>query len=101
MKSLKDIEVIQGKPLELVCEVSGTPKPSATWFKGETEIKPDNELIQTQSVDNSHKLKIESSLESRDAGLYRVVFKNEFGSSESKSNVTVLSNYTNNLLEII
>ena len=75
----------------LTCEVSGTPKPSATWFRGETEIKPDDELMKTQSTENSFSLTIDSSLESRDSGLYRVVFKNEFGSSETKSNVTFLS----------
>lgn len=84
---------MQGKPLELNCEVSGTPKPTATWFKNDKEISSNDEFIKISSNENVHSLKIMSSLAERDGGLYRVAFNNEFGTSETKSNVTVLSNY--------
>jgi hypothetical protein len=33
LKPLKDIEVIQGNNLELICEASGTPAPIAQWLR--------------------------------------------------------------------
>jgi hypothetical protein len=38
---------------------------------------------------------IENSIEQDDKGLYKAVFENNIGVSESKSNVTILSNYDN------
>ncbi len=74
----------------MVCEVSGTPSPTAQWFKGETTLI-ENDRIKILSANNKHTLRIENIKEETDNGLYRVQFKNDFGTSESKNNVTVLS----------
>jgi hemicentin len=90
VKVLKDIEIIEDNPLELTCEASGTPMPQATWFKGDQQLQNDDEKFKIESSNNVHTLKIDKSVAKVDAGLYRVEFKNEFGSSETKSNVTIL-----------
>ena len=90
IKPLKDLETVVGKPFELTCEVSGTPKPTAQWFKGDHSISPDDQRIKISSVENTHSLKIEKANEETDNTLYRVQFKNDIGTSESKSNVTIL-----------
>ncbi len=89
LKTLKDVETVEGKPLELICDVSGTPKPEFTWFKGEQAINNDEHY--TLSVNNdSYSMLIKNSKEA-DTGLYRAVFTNEFGTSETKANANVLS----------
>lgn len=87
---LKDVEIVEGKPLELVAEASGTPKPVAEWFKGDKPLA-ESDRVKISSVENAHKLVIENSSEELDSGVYLVRFKNDFGTSETKSNVTILS----------
>lgn len=97
LKPLKDVEVVKGKPLELTCEVNGTPRPTAVWYKGEEPINAGDERIKTSSTENVHSLRIESADEKIDNCLFKVKFTNEFGSSETKSNVSVLSNLIFNI----
>jgi hypothetical protein len=92
-KPLKDIEIVEGKPLELVCEASATPMPTAQWFRGDAPITADDSRVKITSSGSQFSLQIEQTVEETDNAVYRVQFTNEFGSSESKCNVTVLSKY--------
>ena len=75
--------------MELVCEVLGTPKPEFEWYKGDV-LLTSNERYSLNVNNDSYSLLISQS-EEADAGIYRAVFKNEFGSSETKANANVLS----------
>lgn len=44
MKSLDEIEVLEGLPLLLTCLMSGLPTPEISWFKGTTQLH-ENETI--------------------------------------------------------
>lgn len=89
VKNLKNLEVAEGTTLELNCEVSGTPRPTAQWFKENSPIEA-NDRIQIINKENKHILKIDNCLENVDSGNYSVQFKNDFGTSEAKSTVTIL-----------
>lgn len=88
LKSLKDAETVEGKPLEMVCDVSGTPKPEFKWFKGDVELT-ESEKYSFGVKSETYTLTVSNS-EEKDSGLYKAVFKNEFGSSETKANANVL-----------
>ncbi len=90
LKGLKDVEIVENKPLELTCEVSGTPRPACHWFKDDQPIA-ENEHVKLTSKDNFFTLTIENSNEKNDKGVYRAEFVNDFGKSESKSNVSIIS----------
>ena len=89
LRVLKDVETQEGKPLELTCEVSGTPQPIATWLKDGTSLT-DAARYTTKSSNNVHSLRIENVAENIDSGVYTVRFANAHGTSETKSNVTIL-----------
>jgi hypothetical protein len=91
LKPLKDVEVVEGKPLELICEASATPMPSAEWFRDDLSISHEDPRLKITSNGSQFSLLIEQTVEETDNALYRVKFANDFGSSESKANVTVLS----------
>ena len=92
LKQLKDLEIEENKTLELVCEVSGSPSPSVSWFKGDNMLKSDDR-IQIIAENNKHRLRIENVKEESDNGVYIIQFTNEFGVVDSKAQVTVLSKY--------
>ena len=89
VKNLKNLEIAEGSTIELSCDVSGTPKPTAQWFKENIPIEI-NERIQIINQENKHCLKIDNCLENVDSGNYSVQFKNEFGTSDTKATVTIL-----------
>lgn len=60
-------------------------------------IKDDQPITESERVeisvkDNLYSLKIPNCIEKIDSGLYMLELKNDFGKSETKSNVTILSN---------
>lgn len=89
VKNLKNLEITEGSIIELSCDVSGTPRPTAQWFKEDSPIQT-NEKIQIINQENKHILKIDNCLENVDSGNYSVQFKNDFGTSETKATVTIL-----------
>ncbi len=88
LKSMKDVEVVEGSVLEMTCDVSGTPKPEFAWFKDQVKLEQDDKFSFVVNND-TYTLRI-GVAEEKDTGLYRCVLKNEFGSSETKSNANVL-----------
>ena len=54
------------------------------------KLLEENDRVKIISNNNIHQLKIEKSVEKIDSGLYKVIFRNNFGISESKSNVNIL-----------
>lgn len=89
LKPLKDIEIIEHQPLELISEVTSVCKLTATWFKSDVEISQ-SDRIEIAAKGNNQILKIVDSVEELDSGVYRLKLENEFGVSETKSNVNIL-----------
>lgn len=50
----------------------------------------ENDRVKIISNNNTYGLTIGKSIEKMDTGLYKAVFQNDFGISESKSNVNIL-----------
>ena len=69
LKSMKDVEIVEGAVLELVCDVSGTPKPEFTWHKENAKIEAGDKYAFNVKGD-SYSLVINVS-EEKDTGLYR------------------------------
>ena len=88
LKAMKDVEVVEGSRLVMACDVSGTPKPEFAWFKGEVPLSA-GDKYQFEASGDSYSLVVASSA-GEDTGLYRAVFTNEFGASETKANASVL-----------
>lgn len=52
-----------------------------------------NDRIEIGEKDNVFSMRIPKCVEKADSGVYRIEFKNEFGTSETKSNVTINSEF--------
>ena len=88
VKGLKDAEALEGIPFDLVCEASATPKPEITWYLNETQII-ESDHYSLANTNNTYSLTIKSPTD-LNTGLYKAVFKNDLGTSETKSTVTLL-----------
>lgn len=66
-------------------------------YKNDTLIEA-NDRIEMSSKDNTYLLKIACCDEKNDKGLYRLELKNDFGVSDTKSNVTILSKNFNQII---
>lgn len=88
-KMLKDSEVTEGSTVDLVCEVLGKPAPSYTWSRNGQLIES-NDRYETVVKDNTFTLKIKNITEN-ESGLYVASFKNDLGVSDTKCNMTVLT----------
>ncbi|KIH61917.1 immunoglobulin I-set domain protein [Ancylostoma duodenale] len=88
VNTLKDQECKEGEVISFECEVEGWPEPELVWLVDDQPLRP------------SHDFKIEydgmnAKLEIRDAqpddtGVYCVKIQNEFGTAESKAELTVI-----------
>ena len=86
VKSLKDVTIVNGKPLKLEAVAQGMPKPTITWYKDEKLIVDID--ISIESKDKSHSLSIGES-SSNHTGTYKVVAENPAGKVESVSRVEI------------
>ncbi|KAM8931068.1 hemicentin-1 [Pelodytes ibericus] len=82
---LEDHTVIANSPVELECNVQGTPLPTIKWLKNGTPVET-NGGLRIQS--NGQQLII-PSVESSDRGIYQCVATNEAGISTKQYNVNV------------
>jgi hypothetical protein len=86
---LKDIEVVEGSPLELTTSISSCyPVPDAQWLKEENILEP-SETIKFEVVDSDYKLLLPVSTE-MDSGNYTFKTSNELGAAETSCTAKVL-----------
>lgn len=77
----------RGKPLKLLADFDGVPKPDVKWFRNGVEITPtDKSKI---SVYESTAELIVSDMTKKDGGKYEIRVQNEAGEARSSSSVTV------------
>lgn len=82
-------EVNEGEPLELKAKISGSPKPTVTWFKDGELILPEDDNVKTTVLpDGTVKLNIERCKPS-DSGAYKLVVKNLNGETAGLCAVAV------------
>ena len=86
VKPLKDVSLINGKPLKLEVVVNGIPKPTVQWLKDGNVL--DEKEYTFDSKDKTHSISIgESSI--HHAGTYTAVAENDAGKAESIAQVEI------------
>ena len=93
VKSLEDFVGTDGDPMSLVCEFESDEAVSSdairvTWMKDGVEVKPSKD-IQVSWIPPEARLTIQELLYPDDGGLYVCKARNNHGSVESTSRVTV------------
>lgn len=77
----------RGKPLKLLADFDGVPKPEVKWFRNGVEITPTNNS-EMKIYENTAELTI-SDVTKKDSGKYEIRVQNEAGEARSSSSVTV------------
>ena len=88
MVPLDNVRVPEGQPFKLRCKFVGEPKPTIKWFKDGDRIYTYDRMKLVEHDDGSCELIVDSALKS-DAGMYRCVAENDFGSARTTGEVTV------------
>lgn len=86
-----DLSSPVGGLLRLSVLVGGEPAPSITWYKGASELMP-RRGISLDTTDPALTTLLIRQLHRHDAGEYRVVAKNQWGSKEVTFNIHVQGN---------
>ena len=84
---LRNKIAVAGSDLKLACRAYCQRKMTVEWFKGEQQISEDDR-ISFEVEDELHSIHI-SRLEMSDAGQYTAIFKNRYGTVETKSELTI------------
>ena len=79
---------VSGSDLKLACRVYCPVKMNVEWFKDNKPIDTENQRLSIEVQDELYTIHI-SKLRLSDAGLYTAVFKNRYGTAETKSELTV------------
>lgn len=77
----------RGKPLKLLADFEGIPKPEVKWFRNGIEITPTNKN-EIKIYENTAELTI-SEITKKDSGKYEIRVQNEVGEARSSSSITV------------
>jgi hypothetical protein len=86
MKSMENIEILEGLPLILACLVSAEPPPNITWYKNKIPLTSNSTI---KIINNDRFLNIiETTL--LDSGTYTCVSSNLVGYGEFDFNVKIL-----------
>ncbi|XP_031635461.1 obscurin-like, partial [Contarinia nasturtii] len=93
---LKDLEVQQNSTLALDIKFEGTPQPTINWYHNGQEITPDDQH-KTLTEDNGIAALNINEATIDDGGEYRIVLKNDFGTTSSNAFVSVISNDKENM----
>ncbi|CAC5377034.1 TTN [Mytilus coruscus] len=86
---LQDISAQDGGQAQLVCKVTGIPRPTVTWYKGEEMIFPSEEFKVAYEGDEC--TLIIADVYPEDAGQYKVVAKNDVGTAMTTCDLSVLA----------
>jgi len=87
IKPLKSLQVDDGEPFELICEVNGDPRPDIKWFLEDEEIKPEADIV-IEYEGTKCRLAIAESFP-EDQGKYTCIASNLNGEASSSCQVTV------------
>lgn len=74
--------------MTLLCKVVGSPMPVAKWFKDGERIYPFGKFEMKQQPDGTCELYV-NQMSPMDAGCYRCVADNDFGTASTRCEVTV------------
>lgn len=77
----------RGKPLKLLADFEGTPKPEVKWFRNGIEIIPSNKH-KINIYESTTELNI-TEVTNKDSGKYEIRVQNEAGEARSSSSITV------------
>ncbi|KAI1702784.1 immunoglobulin domain-containing protein [Ditylenchus destructor] len=86
---LENIKIPEGEPFTLRCKFSGDPKCTIKWFKDGEKVYTYERCQLVEQEDGTCELKIDSAKKS-DAGTYRCVAENMYGSARTTGDVMVL-----------
>ena len=91
--SLKETQKIKaGKSLVLSVDIRGSPKPKASWWRDDVEVK--SGLDVTVDGDGTFsRLTVKNTTADR-SGTYRVLAENKVGSDSAEFNVVILGQFT-------
>lgn len=84
---LKDVHSIEGKSVQLQCEIRGQPEPEVIWYKDGKPIKESSDVQLLFRGDRCSLFIQEAYLE--DEGVYQVVAINSAGEASSKCHLTI------------
>ena len=87
IKPAETVEVEEGKPARIECQISGQPKPTVEWFKDSERVK-ESKRIRPESDNETLSLNFKET-ELDDEGEYKCVARNEFGSASSQAELLV------------
>ena len=87
IKPTEAVEVEEGKPARIECQISGQPKPTVEWFKDSEKVK-ESKRIRAESDNETFSLNFKET-ELDDEGDYKCVACNEFGSVSSQAELLV------------
>lgn len=77
----------RGKPLQLLADFEGIPKPEVKWFRNGIEITPTDKR-KINVYENTAELII-SDVTKKDSGKYEIRAQNEVGEARSSSSITI------------
>ncbi|CAI5439881.1 unnamed protein product [Caenorhabditis angaria] len=89
IEGLENVRVPEKQGFKLRCKFSGEPKPSIKWFKDGERVFPYGRLQLTESPDGVCELIVDSATR-QDAGGYRCVAENTYGSARTSGDVNVI-----------
>ena len=87
VKALEKIEVVEGKPSKLECEITGKPTPTIEWFKDDEKVKEDRR-VKTDFVGQLCSLRI-TKTNAEDEAEYKCVATNEHGTASTSAELLV------------
>lgn len=84
---LKTTEVVEGNPVRLKCRMTGTPEPTAEWFKNGTQVQL-SRRIKADIIGDMCQLSF-TETKADDEGNYKCVVKNDLGSASTEGELVV------------
>uniref|UniRef100_A0A1I7TK31 Ig-like domain-containing protein n=1 Tax=Caenorhabditis tropicalis TaxID=1561998 RepID=A0A1I7TK31_9PELO len=89
VEPLENIRIPEKQGFRLRCKFSGDPKPTIKWFKDGERVFPYGRLQLIESPDGVCELVVDSATR-QDAGGYRCVAENTYGSARTSCDVNVI-----------
>lgn len=87
IRPAETVEVEEGKPARIECQISGQPTPNVEWFKDSEKVK-ETKRIKPESDNEIFSLNFKET-ELDDEGDYKCVARNEFGSVSTEAELLV------------
>lgn len=84
---LKTTEVVEGNPVRLKCRMTGTPEPTAEWFKNGTQVQL-SRRIKADIIGDMCQLSF-TETRADDGGDYKCVVKNDLGSAFTEGDLVI------------